>query len=176
MKCKVYIATSLDGYIANKNGSVDFLMDIDNPTNDDLGFSDFIENMDAIIMGKNTFDFVAQYANNWIYTKPVYVLSSTLKEIPKVLKDKAFLVNSNIDVLLTDLQNQGMSNFYIDGGKLIQSFLEKDLIDEMIITTIPTLLGEGIPLFKNSGVKKFKLIKSEVLIKQLVKSWYKRAY
>ena len=172
MKCSIYIATSLDGFIATKEGSVDFLNEIDNPTNDDFGFFKFMESIDALIMGKNTFDFVAQYADDWIYTKPVYVLSSTLKEIPNVLKGKAFLVNSDIETLLSNLLNKGMNNFYIDGGKMIQSFLKKDLIDEMTITQIPTLLGEGIPLFGNCEIKKFELIKSEVLINQLVKSHY----
>lgn len=176
MKCSVYIAKSIDGFIATKEGRVDFLMEIDNPNSDDFGFCEFLNSVDALIMGRNTFEFVAQYADEWVYTKPVYVLSSTLKEIPKVLEGKAFLVNSDMDTLLNKLQKEGMNNFYIDGGKMIQSFLEKDLIDEMIITTIPTLLGEGIPLFGNSGVKNFELVDSEILINQLIKTTYKRVY
>ena len=172
MNCTVYIATSLDGFIATKDRKVDFLMQIDNPTNDDFGFEKFINNIDAIIMGKNTFEFLLPFANQWVYSKPVYVMSSTLKEIPITLQDKAFLIQSDIDTLLNDLQNKGMNNFYIDGGKMIQSFLKKDLIDELIITQVPTLLGEGIPLFSNSGIKNFELVESELLLGQLVKSHY----
>jgi dihydrofolate reductase len=174
MTCKVYIATSLDGYIADKDHNIDWLMQVPNPSNDDLGFTAFMDNIDALIMGSNTFKKILSLGE-WIYTKPVYVMSGTIKEIPSHLKHKAFLIKGSIEEVLTYMETKKYTNLYIDGGQMIQSFLAKDLIDEMIITTIPILLGEGIPLFGNTGIKKFKLITSEVLLNQLVKSGFKRA-
>jgi dihydrofolate reductase len=103
------------------------------------------------------------------------VLSSTIKKIPEKLKDKAEILSMSPKEVLHYISSQGFNNLYIDGGKVIQSFLQNDLIDEMIITKVPLLIGNGIPLFgplKNDLV--FKHIKTVVLSKGLVKSYYKR--
>jgi len=174
MNCKVYIATSIDGFIATKDGGVDWLMEIENPNNDDFGFADFIEGVDALVMGRNTFEKVLTFGD-WVYSKPVYVLSSTLKSIPESLYGKAFLIGGDIKDVLHTLENKGLTNLYIDGGKVIQSFLELDLIDEMTITRIPRVLGEGIPLFESmSNCIKFSHVKTEVLLDELVKTHYKK--
>lgn len=174
MKCNVYIATSLDGFIATKEGGLDWLMEIDNPTGDDFGFGEFIESIDALVMGRNTFEMVVSFGQ-WPYTKPVYVLSSTLTSIPQYLQDKAFLVNGEIEEVLKNLELKGLKNLYIDGGKVIQSFLEKDLINEMIITRIPIVLGEGIALFSSMNKSiKFSHVKTEVLLGEMVKSHYRK--
>ena len=170
----IYIAQSLDGYIADKNGGIDWLSDIPNPENNDFGFADFIENIDAIVMGRNTFQKVLTFGD-WPYTKPVYVISSSLKKIPDELSDNVTILNSNPSELVKRLNQEGHKNLYIDGGLLIQSFLSEDLIDELIITTIPILLGGGIPLFGDlNNSMKFSHVKTEVLLNSLVKSYYKR--
>ncbi len=174
MKCIVYIATSIDGYIATKSGDVDWLMEVDNPHNDDFGFGKFIDSIDALVMGRNTYEKVLSF-DNWPYTKPVYLLSSTIKSVPVDLKGKVIVVNKDIPTLLSNLEEQGMKRLYIDGGFVIQSFLERDLIDEMIITRVPTVLGEGISLFRPMEKRlKFEHIKTEVLLGELVMSQYKR--
>jgi dihydrofolate reductase len=168
----VYIATSLDGYIAKKDGSIEWLMEIPNPNGSDLGFGEFIKSIDAIVMGRNTFELVLTFGS-WPYTKPVFVLSSSLKSIPKELAGKAELLNNDPLALVKELNERNYYNLYIDGGKTIQEFLKHNLIDEMIITQIPILLGGGIPLFGDLvKEQKFKLIKSEVLINALVKNHY----
>jgi dihydrofolate reductase len=173
MKCKVYIATSLDGYIADKNNKIDWLMETPNPTNDDFGFSEFMDSIDALIMGKNTFETVNSFDCEWPYSKPVYVLSSSLKEIPEDLENKVFLVNSSTEKLLKLMEEKAYKNLYIDGGRVIQSFLKKDLIDELILTKIPILLGGGVPLFSHLDKElRFNHIKTEVLLGELVKSHY----
>lgn len=168
----VYIATSLDGYIAKKDGGIDWLLEIPNPDESNFGFSEFIKNIDAIVMGRNTFELVQTF-DNWPYNKPLFVLSSTLKSIPEKLIGKAELIKGDVVSVLEQLYSRNYLNLYIDGGKTIQEFLKLNLIDEMIITQIPILLGEGIPLF-GALVKeqKFKLVKSEVLVNALVKNHY----
>ena len=170
----VYLACSLDGFIARKDGSIDWLMDIPNPENSDYGFSDFMARIDGIIMGRNTFETVLSFGQ-WPYTKPVYVLSSTLKEVPPHLGDKAEVVQGDLPGIVASLKSKGINHLYIDGGRTIQSFLKQDLIDELIITRIPILLGSGIPLFVDMDRElKFELTQTEILNKDLVKSTYSR--
>jgi dihydrofolate reductase len=168
----IYIATSLDGYIADKEGGIDWLANIPNPEKSDFGFSEFMEKVDALVMGRNTFETILSFGE-WPYNKKVFVLSNTLKIIPDRLKEKAELISGKAKEIVEDLSDKGYKNLYIDGGMVIQSFLEEDLIDEMVITRVPIILGDGIPLFVKSGKQiNFKKVKTEVLNDQLVKSYY----
>jgi len=168
----VYIAQSLDGFIARKDGNLDWLMEIPNPEESDYGFSDFINRVDGIIMGRNTFEAVVSF-NEWPYTKPVFVLSNSLKKIPSSFKDKAEIINGSLKDILSKLHEKGLKNLYIDGGRTIQSFLKENLIDEFIITTIPIILGSGIPLFADMDIEiKLKHVETEVLNNSLVKNRY----
>lgn len=170
----VYIATSLDGYIARKDGNLDWLMEIPNPEKSDFGFSDFMQRIDGIIMGRNTFDLVLKFGQ-WPYTKPVFVLSKTMKDIPVGLMDKAELIQGELNTIIEVLKNKGFENLYIDGGKTIQSFLKQDLIDELIITRIPIILGSGIPLFEEMDSElNLEHVETEILSNALVKSRYLR--
>lgn len=170
----VYIATSLDGFIATKDGGLDWLFEIPNPEKSDYGYAEFMSGIDAIVMGRNTFEKVLTF-DFWPYDKPVFVLSNRLSSVPRHVADKAEIVRSNMRTLVEKLNKRGYLNLYVDGGRVIQSFLEEDLIDEMIITRVPILLGEGIPLFgKVSKVLKFRLKKTESLNETLVKSYYTR--
>ncbi|MFZ1520471.1 MAG: dihydrofolate reductase family protein [Ignavibacteriaceae bacterium] len=170
----IYIAVSLDGFIARKDGHIDWLLELPNPDGSDFGFADFMKNIDAVVMGRNTFEIVQSF-NEWIYTKPVFVLSRTLKSLPEKFSDKAELLNAKPNDVLRILNQRGFKNLYIDGGKTIQDFLKLELIDEMIITTIPVLIGEGIPLFSSlTKDQKFEHIKTEILLEQSVKSHYKK--
>jgi len=144
---KVFIAISLDGYIADKNGGIDWLDTFPEINNIDTGYNDFIAGIDALIMGRTTFETVCSFDVDWPYKKPVFVLSYTLKEIPRKLEGKVHLIKGTLTEVLEQIHKQGYLRLYIDGGKVIQSFLKEDLIDEMIITTIPVLLGGGVPLF-----------------------------
>ena len=148
-KNKVFIATSLDGYIADKDGGIDWLDTFPEINNIDSGYHSFMETIDALIMGRSTFQKVISFGIDWPYKKPVYVLSNTLEVIPTELENKVFLKKGKLTEILQEIHSEGRHNLYVDGGKLIQSFLKEDLIDEMIITTIPVLLGQGIPLFSS---------------------------
>lgn len=174
MAIYIYIAQSLDGYIADKDGGVGWLNDIPNPSGSDFGFGEFMEGIDALVMGRNTFETVAGFGV-WPYTKPVFVISSTLVNLPEEFKDKAFLLDLPPIEIINHLKMKGMEDLYIDGGSLIQSFLAEDLIDNMIITTVPVLLGGGIALFGDlDQSQNFELISSQVLTKTLVKNHYQK--
>jgi dihydrofolate reductase len=171
----VYIGTSLDGHIADKNGGIDWLSCIPNPDHSDFGFADFMSGMDALVMGRNTFETVLSFDGPWPYAKHVFVLSNTLKEVPEKVKDKATVVSGDLKTVVTSINENGYKKLYIDGGKTIQSFLREDLIDEMIITTIPVVLGSGTPLFNNLDKPiHFDLVDTEILLGQMVKHHYRR--
>ncbi len=136
----VYIAASIDGYIAKKDGGLDWLNEVPNPDGSDFGFGDFMKTIDAIIMGRNTFEIVLSFGE-WPYTKPVFVLSNTLQTVPDNLKDKAEVLTGTPNSIIKEMNSRKFFNLYIDGGKTIQEFLKQDLIDEMIITRIPRILG-----------------------------------
>lgn len=170
----VYIAASLDGYIARKDGSVDWLNEVPNPDNDDFGFEEFLHRIDAIVMGRKTFEMVVSFGS-WPYEKPVFVLSHTLNSVPEGYEDKAEIIQGDLQGILASLHEKGYQNLYIDGGKTIHGFLEQDLIDEIILTTFPVLLGSGVPLFTEMNEElKLGHLRTEVFNNYLVQSHYKR--
>ena len=171
----VYIATSLDGFIADRDNKVDWLHDIPNPNGSDLGFSEFMSRIDALVMGRNTLEIVLSFGVDWPYSKPVFVLSNTLTKLPDELEGKVFLIHGELTEVVANLNAKGYKNLYIDGGKTIQGFLQHDLIDELIITTIPVILGGGIPLFSELTTPlKFKHVKAERLVDLLVQNSFVR--
>lgn len=170
----VYIATSLDGFIATTDGGLDWLDEIPNPEKSDFGYAEFMSGIDAIVMGRKTFEKVLTF-DVWSYDKPVFVPSKSKISIPKELTEKVEIITGNPKELIDQLKVKGHQNLYIDGGITIQRFLEEDLIDEMILTKVPVLLGNGIPLFGNLTRRLyFSHEKTEVLNEMLVKSHYKR--
>lgn len=148
-KISVFIATSLDGYIAKKNDDIDWLATFNPPTREDedkdCGFSKFFSTVDALVMGRKTYDVVSRFTT-WPYQdKRVIVLSSTLTSVC----EQAELFNGEIKDLIEKLQDEGVKHIYVDGGVTISRFLNAGLIDQLIISLIPVILGSGIPLFSN---------------------------
>jgi dihydrofolate reductase len=170
----IYIAVSLDNFIATPDGGLDWLYAIPNPEQSDYGFADFIQRVDALVMGRKTFETVLSF-DPWPYQKPVFVLSRTLAALPEKAIGKAELIVGGPAEVVRILGARGFHNLYVDGGRTIQGFLEADLIDEMIITRVPILLGGGVPLFGSlSKEMKFRLVSTERLNDALVKSIYRR--
>lgn len=171
----VYVGTSLDGFIADKDGGLGWLESVPNPEGNDMGYYAFLERMDALVMGRVTFETVLGFGIDWPYNKPVYVLSNTLKTVPAELEGKVWIVKGELPEVLAHIHGQGHYHLYIDGGGTVQSFLREDLVDELIITTIPILLGGGFPLFGalNKPLS-WELVKSEVLLEQVVQRHYRR--
>jgi len=171
----VFIATSLDGYIADKDGGVGWLHSIPNPENLDMGYTDLIDRIDALVIGRKTFEKVCSFDCDWPYIKPVFVLSNSMKSIPEGYDGKAEPIKGSPAEVIEAIHQKGYKHLYIDGGVTVQSFLKEDLIDELIITVIPILLGGGIPLFgelpKPMG---FEHVKTEVFLNAVVQNHYCR--
>ncbi len=156
MKCSVFIATSVDGFIARANGSIDWLQTAGQQGGDmgeqaDMGFKDYFSSVDCIIMGRKCMDMIASmdlHDDSWPYgDKRIIVLSQTRTHPPENLKNKVEIYGGDIRDLMAQLSSEGYHHAYIDGGKVIQAFLNLGLIDEITLTRAPILLGEGKPLF-----------------------------
>lgn len=148
-KCSVFIATSLDGFISRTDGSIDWLNKANAvvPEGEDCGYAQFLSTVDALVMGRNTFEQVLSFGE-WPYgSTPVVVLSRQLKSLPGNVPATVSVSADDPAKLVQSLSAKGQSHLYIDGGLTIQSFLAAGLIDEIIITTIPILLGGGKSLF-----------------------------
>jgi len=150
MKITVYIATSLDGFIARPDGDIDWLNNPDYviENGDDMGYGALMQSIDAIIMGSSTYEKVLSFGIEWPYGEtPVIVLSSRDLEIPTEIKNTVRLMKWDPAEIIQSLKAEGMKHIYLDGGKTVQNFLAAGLVSELIITRVPILLGEGIPLF-----------------------------
>jgi len=148
MKLSVYIAASLDGFIARENGDVDWLECVGSDGDaEDYGFQDFFSSVSCLVMGRNTFEKVLTFGR-WPYEgKRVVVMTRSLKTLPVAMKGKVELFSTSPEALVDKLNVENETHLYIDGGRLIQSFLRSSLVDEINISYIPILLGRGIPLF-----------------------------
>jgi dihydrofolate reductase len=136
-----------------------------------------MQGIDAILMGRNTFEKVLSFGIPWPFEKPVFVWSTTLHELPTELLDKVSLVKGSVHEVLDNINKQGYTSLYIDGGKTIQSLLSENLIHEITITTIPVLIGEGIPLFSGKkGLLKFQCINTKLYSNGVVQSVYGKLY
>lgn len=143
----VFIATSLDGFIARENGNIDWLLKHDQ-AEEDHGYDDFIKDIDVIVMGRGTYEAV-RAMGAWFYNRPVLVLSRRLapQDVPHELSGKVRFSDKSPEEAMAMLTSEGARRAYVDGGQVIQSFLERDMISDMVITRVPILLGKGRPLF-----------------------------
>jgi dihydrofolate reductase len=149
MKCSIFIACSVDGYIARPDGDIEWLhlpaYAQHQPPG--LGYEQFISTIDAIVMGRATFEKVQTFGF-WPYEgTPVFVLSRTQNQVPAGLEGKAEMANWTPQAVLAELERRGYRHLYIDGGVTAHGFLEAGLVTDLVITRIPVLLGDGIRLF-----------------------------
>ena len=143
MYLSAFIGTSLDGYIARLNGALDFLpADGGEPH----GYVEFMATVDALLIGRKTYETVLGF-DEWPYSeKRVFVLSSRALAPPPSAAVVEHLDGAPADIV-SKLDSRGMRHIYIDGGITIQRFLREKLVQRLIITRVPVLIGEGIPLF-----------------------------
>ncbi|CAI8889955.1 MULTISPECIES: dihydrofolate reductase family protein [Pseudomonas] len=143
----VFIAVSLDGFISRPDGEIDWLLQRDDQT-EDHGYSTFIADKDVIVMGRGTYEKVLTF-DTWFYDRPVVVLSEQLVDtpVPEALQGKLRFSNHAPADLMAELASQGVARVYVDGGQMVQSFLRDGLLADMVITTVPVLIGSGRSLF-----------------------------
>lgn len=143
MKASVFVGASVDGFIARADGGLDWLpADGGEPH----GFEEFMASVDALVMGRNTFDVVLAFGG-WFYgAKPVFVLSN--RPLPPAPAGAIVerITGAPADIVAA-LAARGVGHIYVDGGITIQQFLRAGLIQRLIVTRVPVLIGEGIPLF-----------------------------
>lgn len=143
MKASVFVGTSLDGFIARANGDLDFL---EAGGGEPHGYDEFIATVDALVIGRKTFETVLTFGS-WPYgNKPVVVLSTRplAPTPPGAMVERMSGAPADI---VSQLAARGIGHIYVDGGITIQRFLEAGLIHRLIITRVPVLIGGGIPLF-----------------------------
>ena len=144
MKASVFIATSLDGFIARTDGALDWLPE---GGGEPHGYAEFMATVDALVIGRKTFETVLAFAE-WPYgTKPVVVLSSNPARLEAPPGAVCSMMTATPAEVVERLAARGMGHLYIDGGLTIQRFLAAGLIQRVIITRVPVILGKGIPLF-----------------------------
>lgn len=143
----VFIATSLDGYIARSDGGIDWLTSFAS-SGEDHGYSAFIARMDGLVMGRGTYQKVLTFGT-WPYDKPVVVLSRSLtsEDVPAELAGRVEVMDGSPREVMDRLTVRGWARAYVDGGKVIQAFLRAGLIEDMTVSRIPVLIGNGLPLF-----------------------------
>ena len=144
-KIKLYIATTIDGYIASNDGDLDWLSEHSNPERHDYGYKDFFSSIDIVILGGNTYRGIISMDVLWPYReKETYIVTRT----PFGVKENIHYITDNIIETISELRQKGGKDIWlVGGGKLTTMLLNSDLVDEMIITVIPIILGKGIALF-----------------------------
>lgn len=172
-KFSVYIATSLDGFIARPDGGLDWLPPIV-PEIEDYGYRAFSDSIDTLVMGRATYE-VALTFGAWPYEgKRTVVLSSGRPTVPEHLKAHVETTSLPPRLLAAHLEATGSRSVYVDGGKTIQSFLRAGLIDEITLTTVPVLIGSGLPLFGPLDADvRLELLSSRSFAGGLVQSTYR---
>jgi len=142
LKASVFVGASVDGFIARLDGALDFLPEAP----EDHGYDEFFASVDALVIGRHTFETVLGFGG-WAYgTKPVYVLST--RPLPPVPEGAVVTHMSGEPAdIVKELEARGVEHAYIDGGITVQRFLQAGLIQRLVVTRVPVLIGTGIPLF-----------------------------
>ncbi|HAH24366.1 MAG TPA: dihydrofolate reductase [Prolixibacteraceae bacterium] len=171
-KLLLFIAMSLDGFIAKKDGDISFLSQVEKE-GEDYGYSTFLKSVDTIILGRKTYDKILSMGIELPYgSSVVYVLTRS----PKPNSGRLHFYSGDLSDLILNLKCKEGKHIYCDGGsETIHQLLVDDLIDEMVISIIPVMLGEGIPLFKEGFQQnKLRLEGAESFEKGLVQLHYIR--
>ena len=171
-KVFLYIATSLDGYIATKNENLDFLSLVEQE-GEDYGYADFIKTVDTVIVGRKTYDKVLSMGFDFPHAdKESYIITRT----PKPPIGNIQFYTENLEALILKLKEKDGQNIFVDGGAEIVNLMMKDnLIDVFCVSIIPVLLGDGIRLFQDNRPElQLKFVRSETFKSGLVQIWYQK--
>jgi dihydrofolate reductase len=171
-KVILYIATSLDGYIANPNDDIGFLSIVEKE-GEDYGYGDFVETVDTVIVGRKTYDKVLSMGFDFPHVdKDAYIITRT----PRPAIGSIKFYTGDLKILIDKLKQEEGKNIFCDGGaEIVNELLKQNLIDEFIISVIPILVGNGVKLFKDGRPElKLELISTKQFEKGLVQLHYKR--
>ena len=160
-KVILYIAQTMDGFIARENGDIDFLPEVMPKKSLDF-YNDFYNSIDTILIGRNTYDQIVKFVGpkNWIYqNKMSYIFTNELDKYENT-DDKTFIKKDIVDFVNSIKNEAGKDIWILGGSKLIKNLIESNLIDNYIIATLPQIIGNGIPLFSNTNSIKLKITKS----------------
>ena len=169
----LYIATSLDGYIAKPNDDLEFLSIVEQE-GQDYGYADFIKTIDSVIVGRKTYDKVISMGFDFPHAdKDTYIITRTKR--PNIGSVKFY--SGDLKSLVVKLKSEKGKNIFCDGGsEIVNELLKDNLIDEFIISVIPILVGNGIKLFKDERPElKLELVSAKSFEKGLIQLHYKRA-
>ncbi|CDN30507.1 Dihydrofolate reductase [Mucinivorans hirudinis] len=174
-KIKLYIAVSLDGYIATPDGGIEWLNEITNPTDEDHSYNALLASVDTVLMGGRTYHEIIGFGVPWPYKdKQTYVISRNNTNVTP--DERVEFITENIYAEIATLKTQdGKDIWLVGGGKLTTMLLNHELIDEMQIAIVPIVLGAGLPLFPNNPLKsKWTLKESKSYDTGLVVSTYEK--
>jgi len=171
-KVILYIATSLDGYIATKNENLDFLSLVEQE-GEDYGYADFIKTVDTVIVGRKTYDKVLSMGFDFPHAdKESYIITRT----PKPTIGNIQFYTENLEALILKLKEKDGQNIFVDGGaEIVNLMMNDNLIDVFCVSIIPVLLGDGISLFQDNRPElQLKFVRSETFKSGLVQIWYQK--
>lgn len=171
-QCSVFIATSLDGFIARANGAIDWLDVVQRP-GEDYGFRAFYDSVDALVLGRGTYETALGF-DAWPYDGKRCVVLTHATQATRSPKHGEEFHEGALPPLLARLRASGVRRVYVDGGAVIRAFLAEGLIDDMTLSLVPILLGEGVPLFgKGTPECRLHLEESRAFASGLVQSRFR---
>ena len=149
MKVSLFVETSRDGFLTGENGDLGFFKGVHKrlPEGEHCGFDELIDSIDAVVMGRRTFDVVSKMTGWWYGNKPVFVLSRDPNRvcIPSRLSGKVFHLSGDPAEILSHLESKGVNRVYLDGGAdVISQFMDANLVDEATVTVVPITIGKGL--------------------------------
>ncbi len=143
----VYVATSVDGFIARQDGSLDWLPDAEANPSEDYGWGELMSSIDAVVMGRATFEVARVHPGSPYGDVPIFVLSTRDLDVDPDTGWEVERLSGDVDSIVADLVRRGLHRVYVDGGVVIQAFLRRGLVRRITVTQLPILLGSGIRLF-----------------------------
>ncbi len=152
-RCSVFIATSVDGYIAREDGRIDWLHSVDRP-GEDYGYQAFFDSVDGVVMGRTTYNAVLGFGGDWPFAGKRCVVLTHRPPPPRATE--SFSSETPAD-LVARLGREGLQHLYVDGGTVIRQFLAAGLVDQLTLSLVPVLLGGGIRLF-DAGAAELPLV------------------
>lgn len=168
----VFLGVSLDGFIAGEGGDLSWLSECANEPPAETGYDELMGRTDALVIGRNTYDSVLRF-NDWPFgSKPVYVL--THRALAPLHNERA--LQCDIEQALRTVQASGANSIYLDGGNVVRQALQKNLVDELVLSWVPVMLGKGVRLFDEGlSPSRWRLAHSRSFPSGLVQASYRRS-